>query len=55
MADNRKLYVVSLVGIEHTLLLTAEDAARYGAGAVEVKQSPAPTNKARSPQNKSDK
>lgn len=55
MADNRKLYRVSIAGVEHTLLLAAEDAARYGAGAVEVKQSPAPANKARTPQNKSDK
>lgn len=55
MADNRKPYVVSLAGIEHTLLLTVEDAARYGAGAVEIKQASSPANKARTPQNKSDK
>lgn len=52
--DDRKRYVVTLGGLEHTLLLTAEGAKRYGSRAVEVKAK-APANKARTPRNKSAK
>jgi len=52
MADNRKPYTVTISGIEHTLLLDAEDAARYGEDAVEVKQASAPANKARTAETK---
>lgn len=51
MADNRKPYTVTISGIEHTLLLDAEDAARYGEDAVEVKQA-RPANKAATADNK---
>ena len=53
MADKRKEYTVTINGIEHTLLLTPEDAERYGDDAVEVKAAPAPANKAvKAPTNK---
>jgi hypothetical protein len=52
MADQRKPYAVTINGLEHTLLLSAEDAARYGEAAVEVKESPKPANKARTADNK---
>lgn len=51
MADNRKPYTVTISGIEHTLLLNAEDAERYGEDAVEIKQAQ-PANKARTADNK---
>lgn len=54
MADNRKLYTVELAGIGHTMLLSSEDAARYGASAVEVKQG-TPANKSRTALDKSAK
>lgn len=46
MADKRKEYVVTINDVEHTVLLDAEDAERYGDAAVEVKASKAPANKA---------
>lgn len=52
MADNRKEYTVTIGGVEHTLLLSAEDAERYGEDA---KQADQPANKSRTAQNKSDK
>jgi hypothetical protein len=52
MADQRKSYVVTINGLEYTMLLSAEDAARYGEAAVEVKESPKPANKARTADNK---
>jgi hypothetical protein len=52
MADNRKPYTVTIGGIEHTLLLTAEDADRYGDDAVKVKAAEEPSNKSRTAQNK---
>lgn len=54
MADNRKEYTVTIGGVEHTLLLSSEDAKRYGDDAVETKQAE-PANKSRTAQNKSDK
>ena len=42
-----KEYRVKIAGVEHTLQLSERDAERYGAAAVEVKQAPAPENKAR--------
>lgn len=52
MADSRKSYTVTLAGTEHTLLLSAEDAEKYGDRAVLVKASPTPANKARTVDNK---
>lgn len=57
MADSRKEYAVVIGGVPHTLLLDADGAERYGvsgqkAEAPEVKQAPAPKNKARSADNK---
>lgn len=37
MADSRKLYKVLIAGIPHDLLLSPNDAERYGDQAVEVK------------------
>lgn len=52
----RKEYVVDINGIPHTMLLDEQDVKRYGDRAVEVKAKQAePANKARRPQNKSDK
>lgn len=47
--DARKAYDVSIGGVRHRLLLTVQDAARYGEAAVEVKQADPPANKARRP------
>ena len=48
MSDNRDEYVVTLGGVEHTMLLTADDAARYGDAAARVKaKAVQPQNKAR--------
>lgn len=47
--DARKAYDVSIGGVPHRLLLTVQDAARYGEAAVEVKQADPPANKARRP------
>lgn len=52
MADNRKPYTVTVSGIEHTMLLNAEDAERYGKAAVPVKQQARPANKSVTPDNK---
>lgn len=50
MADTRKEFIVDVNGIEHTMLLTPEDAETlYGENA---KESKAPANKARTPANK---
>lgn len=45
-----KQYVVTIGGIEHTMQLSDEDAARYGDAVkpVSTKQAPAAKNKARS-------
>ena len=51
MADNRKPYTVNIGGVEHTLLLTEEDAARYGDAAVQTK-AVSPSNKSSTPKNK---
>ena len=48
MADNRKQYQLTMGGVEHTVLLTPQDAERYGELAVEVKEAKAAANKARS-------
>lgn len=45
-ADTRKLYTVVIGGIEHTLLLNAEDAERYG-DAAKPSSDKAVLNKAR--------
>jgi hypothetical protein len=52
MADSRKSYTVTINGLEHTMLLAAEDAERYGDAAVEVKESAKPANKSRTAENK---
>lgn len=52
MAEDRKEYTVTIGGVEHTMLLDAHDAKRYGA--VEGKQR-TPENKGRQPRNKADK
>ena len=44
--DNRSEYTVTVGGVEHTMLLTAEDAKRYGETAVPAKARAA-ANKAR--------
>ena len=47
MGDTRTEYVVIIGGVEHTLLLSGEDAARYGDAATPaVKVAKAPANKA---------
>lgn len=48
MADNRKEYVVTINGIEHTMLLTDEDAKGYGENA----KAAGAANKAKAPENK---
>ena len=48
----RKEYVVDIGGIPHTILLTDEDAERYGDKATPVKAKQ-PANKSRKPANKS--
>ena len=54
MSDNRTEYVVTLGGVEHTMLLTADDAGRYGDAATRVQaKAVQPQNKARTPLNKS--
>lgn len=57
MADERKEYLVDIGGLEHTVLLDAADAERYGDKARLVKASEAkaadPKNKSRKPANKS--
>lgn len=45
MADNRKEYEVEIGGVKHTLLLTPEDAERYGESATQAKGAKAPANK----------
>lgn len=52
MADSRKEYTVTIGGVAHTLLLSSDDAERYGASAVEVKQVEKPANKSRTANNK---
>lgn len=52
MADNRKEYEVTINGVEHTVLLSPEDADRYGDAAREVKAAKAPANKAATAQDK---
>jgi hypothetical protein len=51
-APAMKEYVVDIGGIPHTVLLTDEDAKRYGDRATPVKAK-TPANKARKPANKS--
>jgi hypothetical protein len=51
MADGRSEYTVTIGGVEHTMLLTSEDAERYGDSAVEVKAK-TPRNKSRSTKSK---
>lgn len=50
MSDLKK-YRLTLGAVEHTVLLSDDDAARYGDRAVLVKQA-APANKKRTPANK---
>lgn len=50
MADDRKPYTVNVAGVDHTMLLTDEDAKRYGVRA-QVKAAE-PKNKARTASNK---
>lgn len=53
MADNRKEYTVAINGVDHTVLLSPEDAERYGEAAREVKAAKAaPANKAATAQDK---
>lgn len=52
MSDERKLYKVVIGGVEHEMLLSADDAKRLGDSAVPAKQAPVPANKARTPKNK---
>lgn len=53
MADNRKEYAVRINDVDHTLLLSDEDAERYGDAARLAKAASAPANKAASaPANK---
>jgi len=51
MTDRRERYVVILGGLEHTMLLTAEGAQRYGDSARKA-ATPKRSVKARTPQNK---
>lgn len=51
MSDKRKQYTLRINDVEHTLLLDAADAERYGDAAVEVK-SATPANKSATPANK---
>ena len=48
MVDSRKKYHLTVGGVKHTMLLTPQDAERYGEAAVEAKEAKAPANKARS-------
>lgn len=50
MTDSKKVYMVTIAGVEHSLELSEEDAKRFGADA-KVKQAQ-PANKARQPANK---
>lgn len=52
VTDSRKEYTVSIGNLPHTMMLSDEDAARYGDAAVLVKAKVAPTNKAVKPANK---
>jgi hypothetical protein len=47
-----KEYSVNIGGLEHTVLLSDEDAKARGLSATETKESPAPKNKARDAQSK---
>lgn len=40
-------YTINVGGLDHTVLLSEEDAKRLGATAVSSKSAPAPANKAR--------
>ena len=48
MADDRKEYEVTIGGVVHTLLMSEQDAKRYGDAAKQR----VPANKSRSAQNK---
>lgn len=50
MSDSREPYTVIVGGVEHTMLLDADDAKRYAQAA--VKAAPAPANKSRTASNK---
>jgi hypothetical protein len=50
MAESTQEYTVTINGIEHTMLLTQEDADRYGDAAVKAGST---SNKARTTSNKS--
>ena len=52
-APERKRYVVNIAGVDHTLLLTAESAKRYGDRAKLSEKASSPANKSRTPENKS--
>lgn len=47
-----KEYTIDIAGLPHTVLLDDAEAKRLDAKPVEVKQAPAPANKARVPDNK---
>jgi hypothetical protein len=51
MADDRNEYTVTIGGREHTMLLTDEDAQRYGDAAVKAKAK-TPKNKSRTAKSK---
>lgn len=54
MSDNRTEYVVNIGGIDHTMLMTADDAVRYGEAATLAKAAKPVADKARkAPLNKS--
>jgi hypothetical protein len=48
-----KEYTILISGLPHTVLLDEAEAKRLDAKPIEVKQAPAPLNKARTAQNKS--
>ena len=50
--DNRKEYTVTIGGVEHSMLLTDEDAQRYGEDASPAKKAASAENKARGVSNK---
>ena len=53
MSDNRSEYTVLVGGVEHTMLLTAEDAERYGENAKKAgRKATEPENKSRTVANK---
>lgn len=52
MADDRKPYTVNVAGVEHTMLLTDEDAKQYGDRATAQTKAAEPKNKARTVPNK---